>query len=352
MKEKVISAGVVLNLIHYAMQRGIDVSQFDISALVCQENATSQIPFKKYAGLFEYILSKTKDDKLGLHIGKQYNLAALGVVGQLIQSAADIREAVTKSCETFNLVSNVISIEMREQNDSFSLLFRVEQEAFNTHPTTVNHLLMTSVVFAHLELSYLTFSDEPLIVVSFSRWKKDRDYLEKLFKSKVLFDEQEDYLKYNARLLDRQILWADYALYLQLEQVANEKLAKLVDNESRLAAQVKSVMIRVLNPNLPSIEEVADQLGLSARDMQRKLKYEKTSYQQIKSDIQKELAVSYLLRGLSVKETCYLMGYSAPSAFTTAFHRWYGIPPNRYRKEHLVSKPYRASIGRQKLRPT
>lgn len=336
MNEKVISAGVVLHLIQYAKQRKIDLEQFDITSVLNREDVNHRVAFTQYAKLAEYVLQKTKDDRLGIHVGKQYNLSALGIVGQLIQAAQDIKEALTKVCATYNLVSNVMSVSLEEGEDSFSLTFSVDDETFAAYPEVMNHFIMTSMVFAHREMTYLTLKEESPVMVGFRSWKGDSNELAALFDSKIILNEEKDHIQYRAELLDEKILWADYQLYLHLEKVANEKLANLSKAEPGLSSSVREIILDMLDPNIPTIDEVADQVNLSVRDMQRKLKYEKTSYQEIKANIQKELAIDYLTRGLSIKETCYLMGYSESSAFISAFHRWYGVTPTRYKKEYLM----------------
>ncbi len=335
MKEKVITTGIVLNLVHYAHQRQIPLGPFDLGVLLREKDINNMIPFSQYAHLLEYVLEKTGDEKLGIHMGRQYNLTALGIVGQLIQTAETLNEALLKACEMYNLINNVIHLKMNKDVDSFRLEFQIDQEIAESFPEAVRHFLMASMIYAHMEISYLTLNEVTPISVGLSQWKNTSEALTEIFNTRGIEPDGDNYLHYDSRVLKKRIVWSDYDLYLQLEKVANARLSHKSELATRLPHHVKEVILSLLNPHFPSIAEVADQLNLSVRNLQRKLKLENTSYQEIKAEVKKALAKDYLSRGLSVKETCFLMGYSDPSAFINAFNRWYGMPPNRFKEEKI-----------------
>ena len=330
MKEKVISAGVVFNLIQYAHQRKIDLDHFDILSQVKSKDASAMVPFAHYSNLLTYVLEKTADDRLGIHIGKQYNLAALGIVGQLIQAAETIHDALAKACELFNLVTDVVVLNFQKTDDEFMLIFQADEETARRFPLAVKHFVISSMVYTHIEMSYLTLNEETPRALSLGEWDDYTEAMKGILHTDVVPGDSRYYLKYAGRVLQKRILWSDYDLFLQLEKVAHERLSKLDNTSLEFTHRVGEILLSLLNPHFPLVDEVADQLNLSVRDLQRKLKFENTSYQKIKASMQKELAKDYLSRGLSVKETCFLMGYSEPSAFNNAFNRWYGISPMRF----------------------
>jgi AraC-like DNA-binding protein len=76
-----------------------------------------------------------------------------------------------------------------------------------------------------------------------------------------------------------------------------------------------------------TIERIARELGLTPRSRQRRLKDEGSSFQVVRDEVRRELAISYLERRLPVTEIAFLLGFSDPSAFCRAFKRWTGVPP-------------------------
>jgi AraC-like DNA-binding protein len=87
-----------------------------------------------------------------------------------------------------------------------------------------------------------------------------------------------------------------------------------------------------LNAGHPSLERVAEHLGLSARTLQRKLQDLGTTHNELVDQIRHELATRYLAeKEMAICEVAYLLGFSEPSSFHRAFKRWTGTTPKDYR---------------------
>lgn len=86
--------------------------------------------------------------------------------------------------------------------------------------------------------------------------------------------------------------------------------------------------------HFPGLEEIAIELGRSARRLRRQLQVEGCSYSLLVSELRYQLAREYLeLSNLSIHEIADLLGYSEPSNFTHAFRKWSGRAPAQYRIE-------------------
>lgn len=104
-----------------------------------------------------------------------------------------------------------------------------------------------------------------------------------------------------------------------------------------LSQRVRSELLQRVRVGLPTIGEVGRTLGVGPRTLQRQLRREGTSYVSIADEIRASLAAEYLRDpALSVGEVAYLLGFSAPSAFTRAFRRWAGQSPEEFRRAHVV----------------
>jgi len=83
---------------------------------------------------------------------------------------------------------------------------------------------------------------------------------------------------------------------------------------------------------MPSFEELTELLGMSARTLRRRLEKEGTSYQRIKDNARRDVAIALLSRdGLTVSEVAEQLGFSDPSAFHRSFKKWTGQSPGSYR---------------------
>lgn len=73
---------------------------------------------------------------------------------------------------------------------------------------------------------------------------------------------------------------------------------------------------------------VARELSTSTRGLQRELKVEGTSFQEVLNRTREALARHYLSHeAMSTQEIAFLLGYEDPRSFYRAFQSWTGLTP-------------------------
>ena len=79
---------------------------------------------------------------------------------------------------------------------------------------------------------------------------------------------------------------------------------------------------------------------MSQRTLARRLAAEGLTFAGILDELKLELAKRYLQeKDLPISEIAWLLGYRESSAFTHAFHRWFGKTPREMRsKEKFMTK--------------
>jgi AraC-like DNA-binding protein len=83
---------------------------------------------------------------------------------------------------------------------------------------------------------------------------------------------------------------------------------------------------------MPSFEELTGMLNMSPRTLRRRLEKEGTSYQRIKDNARRDVAISSLTRDrMTVSDVAEQVGFSDPSAFHRSFKKWTGLSPGEYR---------------------
>jgi AraC-like DNA-binding protein len=103
---------------------------------------------------------------------------------------------------------------------------------------------------------------------------------------------------------------------------------------------VKGILKKLLAGQRPTLQEVARELRLSTRTLQRRLTAERANFQQLMEEARRELAQHYLLHSsLELNETAYLLGYEDANSFFRAFHQWEGTSPAAWRNVHTNSNP-------------
>jgi AraC-like DNA-binding protein len=102
-----------------------------------------------------------------------------------------------------------------------------------------------------------------------------------------------------------------------------------------LTSELQLLLDNRIKDGLPTIEQAAEYLHLTKRTLNRKLKDEGTSFQQIKDIVRRDRAINYLTRHpLCVATVAEKVGFSDPAVFSRAFKTWTGLPPREYRAKH------------------
>ena len=104
-------------------------------------------------------------------------------------------------------------------------------------------------------------------------------------------------------------------------------------HSTQLDQRLQQAILSGLQKNHYHIALIAQQLGLSVRQLQRHLQQQGSSYQQRIQQLRHVLAEQYLTNPqLSLKEITFLLSYSEQSAFQRAFKQWTGITPQQWRR--------------------
>src|SRR5205823_10929739 len=107
----------------------------------------------------------------------------------------------------------------------------------------------------------------------------------------------------------------------------NEQLAQKNLNE-----QAKAILKQLLAGQRPAIQDLARELHLSTRTLQRRLTEQGISFQRVLDEARRELAHHYLLHSSrELNETAYLLGYEDANSFFRAFRQWEGTSPGQWR---------------------
>ena len=133
--------------------------------------------------------------------------------------------------------------------------------------------------------------------------------------------------------------------YLDLPVVQNERSIKeflrtapesillKYKNGSSLTARVRRRLRQFAPGEVPDFEGLAHDLHLTPATMRRRLHEEGASYQSIKDQLRRDLAIGYLSHSSrSVMDIAMELGFSERSAFHRAFRKWTGASPGEFRR--------------------
>ncbi len=170
--------------------------------------------------------------------------------------------------------------------------------------------------------------------VELARAAGHRELLEAHYGCRVRFKAGRNALVFRSRDLDRPFVTHNVdlltAIGAQLETELQERNA-----HADVEEQVRHTLRRSLAGKRPTLQQIARELGLSARTLQRRLTAADLTFQQLVEDTRRELARHYLKQNtVELNEAAYLLGYEDANSFFRAFHLWEGTTPGDWRTRH------------------
>jgi AraC-like DNA-binding protein len=159
----------------------------------------------------------------------------------------------------------------------------------------------------------------------------------KVFRAQVRFGERENVLAFAACDLDERLPTGNAELARHNDEVVTRHLARI--ERVRVSSRLRRWFIDQLPAGEPAEEAAARSLGMSLRNLQRRLEEEGTTYREALQEVRREMARSYLDEGhASVTEIAFLLGFGDASSFSRAFRRWTGLSPRAYTQDRARTR--------------
>ena len=168
--------------------------------------------------------------------------------------------------------------------------------------------------------------------IEMKRAPANGEMYETFFGCRVKFKARRSAIFFRTTDLDRPFVTYNAELLAMLGPQLDRGLVERKGSQTT-TARVKWVLSRLLGEYPPDIGEVANDLGLSIRTLQRRITEEGTTFRRLVSDSRRELAKLYLMEpSLELGETACLLGYRDPNSFFRAFREWEGTTPGHGRR--------------------
>jgi AraC-like DNA-binding protein len=338
-RESTVAATVVVDMLQYLERRGVPAAE---TIAACDLTITvppgpdQRVPGSQVERLWDFAVLRTGDSLVGMHMAEAYNPGTLDILGYVILSCRTIGEVLDRLSRYVPVLNDGMRIEIvRERRVACCRCTFVD--------TMDNYLLRSpsqavDSVWVGLARELRRLTATPLVAseVAFRRKAPsaaERKEYERVFESKLTFGAREDRFVVPIEFLDVPVLSANAALLQTFETHADAVVAALEKQGSK-SHQVARVLAEKLKGSVPELGEIARELAMSDRNLQRALRSDGTSFKQLLDDVRRDLAMRHLANpATSAGQVSLLLGFSEPSAFHRAFRRWTGQAPGEYRMQ-------------------
>jgi len=154
---------------------------------------------------------------------------------------------------------------------------------------------------------------------------------EEMFHCPVRFMASGNYMSLDARFFNLPVITANRSVYEYCTKFCEEMLEGLKKSD-QFVDQIRNIIMTSISRFL-KIGEMARELGMSTRSLNRRLQERNISYKKILNEVRVDLSKRYLKNtNLSIDQIADLVGFSETTAFRKAFKIWAGISPSKQRK--------------------
>ena len=160
---------------------------------------------------------------------------------------------------------------------------------------------------------------------------KHRALLERHFGCPVRFKADRNALIFRNGDLDRPFVTHNEELLAVIGSHMESEL-KTRSTSTNVGEQVKQTLRQIMAGKRPTLQDVAQELGMGTRTLQRRLNDASLTFQQLVEDTRRELAHHYLKqRAVELNEAAFLLGFEDANSFFRAFQVWEGTSPTEWR---------------------
>lgn len=316
----------------YLMDRGVDPGPvFEASGLDYTNNQEYDLPLplESVAALFEQAAEVTKNQSMGLSMGRDFHYESSSLLIVAMLAAPSVGGGLKFLNQYDRYIDSGITTHFRPNGEpvvfSSDLMDMGSPDMAQLNEYLVGFLVQT--------LLTATRTAVPLIRVTFRhKQPATTDALRDFFKCRLEFDAEHNSIYLPSSFLSQPFLTSNKLMFRVLAN-AMETYFSMGDKTSGFVGKVcRQIMLEDPIANLDSIS-VARLMGLSTRTLRRRLSEEGFTFNEAKN-LARERRAKYLLVNsrASLTEIAFDLGYSELSAFSRAFRSWVGESPQAYRE--------------------
>lgn len=271
----------------------------------------------------------TGDEVIGLRMGQAALPSTYGVFYFLSIAGEELQQIMAAVSRYFPLMYDFISLNMTPEDRVLRVEFQYAQKR-RPHRHVIEHLFSNWFTTANL----LQFDEQHVprtLFLQHAQPCSNSELVEIFHATPVLFDQPQDQfelrignLQPDARPVNRHVFDSSEkrAAHLMLRLRARDRIAK----------EISTHVVSMLEQGLPTIEEVARKMHCSGRTLQRRLAERNLNYQMLLDHVREDVAIHLLTTTeLPITQIALRIGFTDDSTFHRAFKRWTGVLPGSYR---------------------
>ena len=325
-----VSMAFVRGMLAAVQARGMDVLPLLTEAAIdpaLLDQASARVTGEQYVALFRLLIERCDDDGLGF-FSRQLKRGSFALSVRVALGAPTLLVAMRRVAHTWQLLQDDVRFVAVREGPLVGWVLHFS-EGRTQQPNFMHEMLLR--IYWRV-LSWLVAARLPPVRfdLAFPCPAYAGSY-RTVLPGELRFDQAHSALWFDAAALQWPIRRDEAALRSFLAQVQwNIILPRRRDDDVSTRARQH---LQTATPAWPDLASTAQALQMSVSTLQRHLAAEGTSFQALKDELRRDLAITRLTTSsVSLAALATDLGFSDSAAFQRAFKCWTGSPPGAYRR--------------------
>ncbi|HEX7907879.1 MAG TPA: AraC family transcriptional regulator [Paraburkholderia sp.] len=325
-----ISVSMVEETLTLARARGLDALPLAEAAGIAAPmlaSPKSRVSSAQYGALWAAIARALDDEFFGQDSHRMKSGSFIAMT-QTALTARNGAQALARAVGFMRLVLDDLGARI-DTNAQRVRLYFVESD---TAPPPAMFAYATYFILVYGLLCWLVGRRIPLVEACFRCAEPPAAHEYRLiFCDQMSFDQAESYVDLAPGFLELPVIQTTKSVKPFLRDAPGSFIVKY-RNAGSLATRVRKMLRAMPMSGWPAADQMAGRLHVAEATMRRRLKQEGYTYQSIKDDLRRDIAIGELQdTDRTIADIATAVGFAEPSAFHRAFRKWTGMRPTDYR---------------------
>jgi AraC-like DNA-binding protein len=294
---------------------------------------SGRVPLELHDAVWGRLEKVLADPSFGLKSASSIlEVSSLGVVGLLAMTSSTVGDSIARSVKYSRMLKDDASFRMSVTNDELVIELRTSAPP--------RRAIADASLYAFRHFGERWSGERVIPRAVFFRYSRPTDTAEyERFECPVYFEHAVEAIAFDREVSTVPLLTAQPEVARYLEMTADVALATQIVESGELKDRVMTAIREGLAEGHADVRDVARELGMSGRTLQRALAHEHLSFRQVLDEVRWSIAARLVAASdLPLEQIAERVGYADGKAFRRAFRRWAGVAPVELRRNGISRK--------------
>ena len=293
------------------------------------QQVSARVTADQYVALFRSLIDRLDDEAMAF-LSRPLKRGSYALIARSAIGAASLEVALRRIAHTFRLLQDDVLLEPVREGALAGLALRFSDPAAAQPDFHHLHELLLRVFWRLL--AWLAGGRLPAARFDFAfATPSYAGSYGKIFPAPLQFEQRQSAFWFDATLLQRPVRRDETALRAFLTDAQENVIVPRLGDDV-VSARVRS-HLQHAQPAWPDLAATASALHMSASTLQRRLATDGTSFQSLKDELRRDLAIVRLnTSAVPLAALADELGFADSAAFQRAFKSWTGSAPGAYRR--------------------